>query len=86
MSEVIVRNPATRRNIVNYMITYYMENNRQPSVREIGHAVGITSTSTMAGYLTRMVNEGSLARNDDNARRIYSVTEYGRETYGLARA
>lgn len=84
MKDVIVRNPETRRNIVTFMVSYALKHNREASVREISEAVGITSTSTMAGYLERMVREGSLAKNDAHKRRIYSVTDYGERTYKTA--
>ena len=84
MEDVIIRNPETRQNIVNFMVSYSQENNREASVREIGAAVGITSTSTMAGYLERMVREGSLIKGETRKRRIYSVTDYGEKTYKTA--
>lgn len=56
-----------------YMISFATEQGRQPSVREIGVAAGLQSTSTTAGYLRRMVNEGLLARSGQ-ARRGYFVT------------
>ena len=84
MEDVIIRNPETRKNIVNFMVSYSQENNREASVREIGAAVGITSTSTMAGYLERMVREGSLIKGENRKRRIYSVTDYGEKIYKTA--
>lgn len=66
-------NDARRRNIAEYMTTYARTYGKQPSVREIGQAVGISSTSTTAGYLKRMVKDGILSiRNDVNYYR-YSV-------------
>ena len=38
MEDVIIRNPETRKNIVNFMVSYSQENNREASVREIGAA------------------------------------------------
>ena len=84
MEDVIIRNPETRKNIVNFMVSYSQENNREASVREIGAAVGITSTSTMAGYLERMVREGSLIKGENRKSRIYSVTDYGAKIYKTA--
>ena len=48
------------------------------AVREIGMAAGLQSTSTTAGYLRRMVNEGLLAKSGQ-ARRTYFVTRYAAE-------
>ena len=70
------RNRQTRNKILHYMISFAKEQGRQPSVREIGEAAGLMSTSTTAGYLQRMVNEGLLERNS-SARRNYYVTENG---------
>ena len=56
-----------------YIINFATEQGRQPSVREIGMAAGLQSTSTTAGYLRRMVNEGLLAQGGQ-ARRNYFVT------------
>ena len=67
------RNPEKRIQIVEYIINFATEQGRQPSVREIGMAAGLQSTSTTAGYLRRMVNEGLLAQGGQ-ARRNYFVT------------
>ena len=68
------RNRKTRDKILRYMLTFADEPGRQPSVREIGEAAGLTSTSTTAGYLRRMVNEGLLTQGDAS-RRNYYVTQ-----------
>ena len=60
------------------MLSFANEQGRQPSVREIGIAAGLQSTSTTAGYLRRMVNEGLLAQSGQ-ARRNYFVTRYAAE-------
>ena len=72
------RNREKRVQIIEYMISFATEQGRQPSVREIGMAAGLQSTSTTAGYLRRMVNEGLLAKSEQ-ARRNYSVTRYAAE-------
>ena len=69
------RNPEKRIQIMEYIINFATEQGRQPSVREIGMAAGLQSTSTTAGYLKRMVNEGLLAKSE-KAKRSYFVTEY----------
>ena len=56
-----------------YMISFATEQGKQPSVREIGEAAGLQSTSTTAGYLRRMVNEGLLERTG-KSNRNYFVT------------
>ena len=70
------RNRKTRDVILNYMISFAKEQGRQPSVREIGEAAGLMSTSTTAGYLQRMVNEGLLEKSG-RSRRNYMVTSTG---------
>ena len=64
--------------IMQYMMNFATEQGRQPSVREIGMAAGLQSTSTTAGYLRRMVNEGLLAQSGQ-ARRNYFVTRLAAE-------
>ena len=70
------RNRKTRNVIMDYMISFAREQGRQPSVREIGEAAGLMSTSTTAGYLRRMVNEGLLEKSEQS-RRSYSVSSIG---------
>ena len=72
------RNTERRTTIIRYMIDFTTTEGRQPSVREIATAAGLTSTSTTAGYLRRMVNEGLLAKSEQ-ARRNYCVTRYAAE-------
>ena len=66
------RNFQTRDAILRYMISFSRETGKQPSVREIGAAAGLMSTSTTAGYLQRMMREGLLEKSGE-ARRPYSV-------------
>lgn len=70
------RNRKTRNVILHYMVSFAREQGRQPSVREIGEAAGLMSTSTTAGYLQRMVNEGLLEKSGQS-RRNYMVTSSG---------
>lgn len=70
------RNRQTRNVILHYMVSFAREQGRQPSVREIGEAAGLMSTSTTAGYLQRMVNEGLLEKSGQS-RRNYMVTSSG---------
>jgi len=72
------RNKEKRVQIIRYMMSFANEQGRQPSVREIGMAAGLQSTSTTAGYLRRMVNEGLLAQSGQT-RRNYFVTRNAAE-------
>ncbi len=58
------RNLQMRRNILQFIDEYGHAHDRQPTVREIGAAVGLSSTSTTAGYLTRMARDGLLKKVD----------------------
>lgn len=48
--------------ILQYIKDYTEENGYAPSVREIGEAVGLKSTSTVHGHLTRLEKKGMLHR------------------------
>lgn len=72
------RNREKRVLIMQYMMAFATEQGRQPSVREIGEAAGLQSTSTTAGYLRRMVNEGLLTQTQQ-ARRNYFLTRHAAE-------
>lgn len=72
------RNQEKRLLIMRYMISFATERGKQPSVREIGEAAGLQSTSTTAGYLRRMVNEGLLEQTE-NTSRNYFVTSNAAE-------
>ncbi len=48
--------------ILQYIKEYTAENGYAPSVREIGEAVGLKSTSTVHGHLTRLEKKGLLHR------------------------
>ena len=65
------RNRKTRDIILRYMVSFADEQGRQPSVREIGMAAGLMSTSTTAGYLRRMVNEGLLIQGGLSRRNYF---------------
>lgn len=52
----------TQQIILRYIKDYTEENGYAPSVREIGEAVGLKSTSTVHGHLTRLEKKGLLHR------------------------
>lgn len=78
MQNHLPRNREKRILIMKYILSFATEQGKQPSVREIGEAAGLQSTSTTAGYLRRMVNEGLLSRTQQ-ARRNYCVTQTAEE-------
>ncbi len=68
MSRYVPRNPEKRAAILRYIGSFCTEYGFAPSVREIGAAVGISSTSTTAGYLSRMVRDGLLEKSSTRSR------------------
>lgn len=64
-------NIERRNRITLYMNMFFMTYGKQPSVREIGKAVGISSTSTVLGYLQRMEREGTLLRSESRNRSYF---------------
>lgn len=66
-------NTERRDRILLYMRMYCMTYGKQPTVREIGKAVGISSTSTIAGYLQRMEREGVIGRSESRNRTYFAA-------------
>lgn len=50
----------TRQKIYDFIVQYIQEHGYAPTVREIGKGVGLKSTSTVHGHLTRMFKMGML--------------------------
>jgi len=59
-----------QRKIYVYLKDYVEEHNYAPSVRDICNAVGLTSTSTVHGHLTRLENKGFIRRGNGKSRAI----------------
>lgn len=59
-----------QRKIYLYLKDYVEEHNYAPSVRDICSAVGLTSTSTVHGHLTRLENKGFIKRGTGKSRAI----------------
>ncbi len=68
------RNTQMRLDIIHYMEDFSRRNARQPSIREIGAAVGLSSTSTIAGYLSRMVRDGQLGKVEGKYHNYYVIS------------
>lgn len=66
------RNIKTRETIIAFMNNFFSRYGRHPTVREISAAAGLSSTSTTAGYLNRMLDEGLIGKTNDT-RRSYFV-------------
>ena len=57
----MANNIARRVVILRFIIDYRKENGYSPTAREIMRHIGVSSTSTMYGWLHRLNNEGYLA-------------------------
>lgn len=57
--------------ICEFIANYISVHGKAPTVREIGEAIGVTSTSTVAGYLNRLVRDGRLRQEDASRRKYY---------------
>ena len=71
------RNRKTRNAIIRYMQSFERQYGRQPSIREIGAAAGLSSTSTTAGYLNRMVRDGILGKKEGHSRSYFVIDAGG---------
>lgn len=56
--------------LLSFMKQYYAEKGFQPSVREMGKAIGVTSTNTVLFYLKRLENKGLISRDPMKKRAI----------------
>lgn len=61
------------------------ENGYPPTVREIGEAVGLSSSSTIHGHIERLVKKGYLLKDASKPRaRAIEVTDIGLEMLGIS--
>ena len=77
-------NTERRDRILLYMRMYCMTYGKEPTVREIGKAVGISSTSTIAGYLQRMEREGIIGRGESRNRTYFAAEPAAESLTGQA--
>ena len=68
-------NGDTQQRIMEYIEKYIEDNGYAPSVREIGDAVELKSTSTVHGHLTRLEKKGLLHRESMKPRTIEVTRE-----------
>ncbi len=64
-----------QKNIYRYIVEYIETNSYPPSVREIGEAAGLSSTSTVHGYLQRLEKRGLIHRDESKSRAISIVED-----------
>jgi repressor LexA len=62
--------------ILRFIYNTLKNKNYPPTVREIGEAVGLNSTSTVHGHLERLESKGLIYR-DSNRPRVLKVTDLG---------
>ncbi len=76
--------PATltgmRRSILEFIDSQLRERGYPPSVREIGEAVGLTSSSTVHAHLATLQKQGFLRRDPDKPRAIEVRWESGSDS------
>lgn len=61
--------------IISFIRNYTDQHGYSPSVREIGAAVGLSSTSSVQGYLNRLEKQGIIERREDRPRTIKIVSD-----------
>lgn len=73
-----------QRRMLEFIQRFTEENGYPPSIREIGNAVGITSTSVVNYNLNRLVEEGYLGRDQNVSRGIRLTEKLGKVAERLA--
>ncbi|WP_373786259.1 transcriptional repressor LexA [Jeotgalibaca porci] len=68
--------------VLNYIYTQVQEKGYPPTVREIGNAVDLSSTSTVHGHLSRLEKAGLIYRDPTKPRAI-EVTDMGLSKLGI---
>ncbi|GAA3604171.1 transcriptional repressor LexA [Secundilactobacillus similis DSM 23365 = JCM 2765] len=68
--------------ILQYIYDQTQAHGYPPTVREIGEAVGLSSTSTVHGHIARLAKKGYLIK-DPTKPRALEVTPLGTETLGI---
>lgn len=61
--------------IIAFIRNYTDQHGYSPSVREIGAAVGLSSTSSVQGYLNRLETQGIIERREDRPRTIKIISD-----------
>lgn len=71
--------------ILDFIIREVKEKGYPPSVREIGEAVGLASSSTVHGHLARLEKKGLIRRDPTKPRAIEILTEDGHQPVSTLR-
>lgn len=71
-----------QRTVMDYIAGHYGETGAFPTLREIGKALGISSTNGVADHLNRLRNKGWLEEAEDGSRaRCLTLTIAAQKTY-----
>lgn len=62
----------TRDKVYEFICDFYNRNGYSPTIREVGDAVGLSSSSTVHGHVNRLIQEGKLAKKDSSPRTLVS--------------
>ena len=62
--------------IYNFIVDYFAKNSIMPTMREIMKGVGVTSTSTVAYHLCKLVKQGKITKANNKSRAIKLVDNY----------
>ncbi len=62
--------------LLEYIKTYVDENGFPPTVREMCHAINVSSTSTISYYLSKLENNGSIKKNPNKNRALEIVEKF----------
>ena len=66
--------------ILKFIETQVLENGYPPSVREIGKAIGLSSTATVHAYLEKLEKEGYIKKQDKKGRTLKIIKGSNGET------
>ena len=67
---------GNQRSIYDFIKDFVRSNGYPPSIREIGKAVGLASSSTVHGHLARLEKKGLLRIEKDKPRAIQITGEF----------
>ncbi|MBE2200710.1 MAG: repressor LexA [Anaerolinea sp.] len=73
-----------QKHILQYIWNYFQENSRPPTIREIGGATSISSTSVVNYNLTKLTERGLLARDAEVSRGVRLTQKAMREIGSVA--
>ena len=79
----MIKNLSTKQlNVLEYIYQTVQTQGYPPTVREIGKAIGLSSTSTVHGHIDRLQKNGYLEK-DPTKPRALEITAQGLEALGI---